>query len=158
MNDVALELEPVSAEEIIVITQEVWSSFLQLELEPVGTDPRSSATEGLVATVQLSGAWAGAVQLECPPGHAAAAAGQMFSTAAAGLSEEQVHDALGELANIVTGNVKSLLPSPSALSLPSVASGGSGEAPLPGASLVCRVAFVAAPGDLHVSVWKERSR
>ena len=155
MRDLVLELPPVELDDIIAITQQVWSSFLDLELtaRPPGT--AELATPALSATLRISGAWQGAVVLECTADHAAAAAAVMFSTAPGSASQEQARDALGELANVVAGNIKSLLPAPSALSMPSVTWAGRPDGPpVCGLLLLRQVAFVALPGILRVSIWK----
>lgn len=159
MNDALLELPPVSADDIITITQEVWSSFLDLELTAVPCEAAVLTGPVLVAVVRISGAWEGAVQLECSPDHAHAAAAAMFAGGAGTTSGDDASDALGELANIVSGNVKSLLPAPSALSIPSVqpipsSTGSAGDAEPTAPEPLRRVAFIAAPGPLHVSIWK----
>jgi chemotaxis protein CheX len=78
----------------------------------------------------------------------------MFAADPGTLSADEVGDALGELTNMVGGNIKSLLPAPSKLSIPSVAGGESYTVRVPGAVLVERVALVCAAGPLHISIWK----
>lgn len=151
MNDILLELD-----DLITITQDVWSSFLDLELTAVPVDSAPLSGDVLTATVRISGAWEGSVRLECMPDHAVAAAAEMFAGAGAGVGAEAL-DALGELANVVSGNVKSLLPAPSVLSIPTVRTAKAGspaEATGPAEELVRQVVLVATPGPLHVSIWK----
>ena len=50
-------------------------------------------------------------------------AGRMFSIAPEEVKEDDIRDALSELANIIAGNVKALLPAPSHLSLPTYLGG-----------------------------------
>jgi chemotaxis protein CheX len=154
MSQTVLDEFPVTSSDIIEITREVWSSFLSLEIEPVDAD--SAPLEGLRITgvVSISGAWQGSVVLECAHAHAVAAAEAMFAADPGSLSDDEVGDALGELTNMVGGNVKSLLPAPSALSIPSVAEGDNLTVRVPGAVLTDRVALVSAAGLLHVSLWK----
>ena len=156
MTDTLLQDLPVTAEHIIEITREVWSSFLQLELEPV--DPDTMPVDGprFTGVVNISGAWQGSVVVECAAAHAVAAAEAMFAAEPGSLSGDEVGDALGELTNMVGGNIKSLLPAPSALALPSVAEGDSYTVRVPGADLVSKVALVCASGIVHVSLWKVR--
>lgn len=153
MSDTGLEQLPVGADDIIAITNEVWSSFLDLELTAVSPEEAVLVAPVLTAVVTISGAWEGAVLLECPAAHAAAAAACMFSTPTTPPSDEEARDALGELANVVAGNVKSLLPAPSALSMPAVTSAGPPQR-VAGATRCRHVAFAAPAGVLHVSIWK----
>ena len=62
------------------------------------------------------------------------------------LDEEDIEDGLGELANVVGGNVKAVLPGPSALGLPVV-----GAAPVAGSD-TCRVDLLWRGRSLTISV------
>ncbi len=154
MTHTVLEEVPVTTSDLIQITGEVWSSFLSLELDPV--DPSTAPLVGprITGVVAISGSWQGTVVLECALPHAVAAAEAMFAADPGTLSGDEVSDAFGELTNMVGGNVKSLLPAPSALSIPSVAEGESYTVRVPGAVLVDQVALQCAAGSLHVSLWK----
>lgn len=159
MNDALRELPPVSSDDIIAITRDVWASFLDLELTAVPAEAAVLTGPVLAAVVRISGAWEGSVQLLCTQEHAAAAAAGMFARRVGEVSGDEVCDALGELANIVSGNLKSLLPAPSVLSIPCVrpvssAASASGKPERGAGEPLRRVAFVCAPGLLHVSIWK----
>ena len=159
MSDTVRELPHVSSDDLVAITSQVWSSFLGLELADVPAETAVLAGPVMSAVVRISGAWEGAVRVECPRQHAADAAARMFSIEPSTASDSDARDVLGELANVVTGNVKSLLPAPSALSMPAVTSALATEtAAVSGTVLVRRVAFVAMPGVLHVSVWEADAR
>lgn len=147
-----VDTPPVTADQLTQIAQDVWASFLQLELEQVAHVPLTGRT--VTGCVLVSGEWQGSVFLEVPAQHATAAAEAMFAADAGSLSADEVSDALGELTNMVGGNVKSLLPAPSKLSLPSVAEGESYTVRVPGAVLLDRVALACVAGPLHISVWK----
>jgi len=67
----------------------------------------------------VSEAWTGAVEVLCSRGMAQRAAAIMFRQPAQGISEDQLKDTVGELANITAGNVKQALPDLSTLTLPS---------------------------------------
>ena len=156
MTDTASEPATITAEEVVEITREVWQSFLGIDLEPFLADeadlpPTGASMSGVVG---ISGAWTGSVAVECALEHARAAAEAMFAADAESLAPEEVADAWGELTNMVGGNIKSLLPAPSKLSLPSVAEGLSYTVRVPGAVLVDEVTLVCEAGPLHVSVWK----
>jgi hypothetical protein len=62
------------------------------------------------------------------------------------LDDEDIEDGLGELANVVGGNVKAVLPGPSALGLPEV-----GSAPAAGPD-TCRVDLLWRGQSLTISV------
>ncbi len=86
--------------------------------------------------------------------HAQAAAEAMFDADPGSLSEQEVSDALGELTNMVGGNIKSLVPAPSKLSLPSVSEDVNYTVRVPGAVLLSRVALLCSDAPVLVSVWK----
>jgi chemotaxis protein CheX len=146
-------MEVVSTSDIVTITSDVWSSFLDTDLEQVD-DAFESSGELVTGVVAVSGAWRGWIVLECATGTARLVAAAMFLMSPELIRDDDVADALGELANMIGGNVKSLLPAPSRLSLPTVVRDG--WQPEPGAGLVNRVAFAAGPGaePVRITVWE----
>jgi hypothetical protein len=99
--------------QVLPLVEDLFASLLQLPVEATTT---CDASTHLVASVQLSGAWRGSVTITCPPSLAAQIATTMLDTAQP--SHEDLQDCLGELANILGGNLKPFFPSPSQLSLP----------------------------------------
>ena len=146
----------VTPDQITEIAQEVWESFLSMSLLPHPLGPDAPALEGRTTTgcVHVSGEWTGSVFLSCDTAVAAAAAEAMFAADPGSLSSDEISDALGELTNMVGGNVKSLLPAPSRLSVPTIAVGEPGSVRIPGAVLLDRVVLLSAPGPVHISIWK----
>lgn len=106
------------------------------------TDPR----EGMRAAgcVQVTGAWEGAVLVFCAEELAGAFAAAMFGTPAQEVTDDEVRDALGELANMVAGNVKAQLPSQTQLSLPTVVRGRDLSVDVPGATIETAAGFRCA--------------
>ena len=104
--------------------------------------------------MHISGAWDGSVFVEATKAHAESAAEAMFASEAGTLSREEVGDALGELTNMVGGNVKGLLGVTTKLSLPSIAGGESYTLRIPGAEIVDRVLLQSASGPVRISVWQ----
>ncbi len=77
----------------------------------------------MTGIVQISGGFSGAIHLICGRSVIRAAAAQMFSVEEKELVDDDLRDALGELTNMVGGNVKTLLPGSESLSLPTVIEG-----------------------------------
>jgi chemotaxis protein CheX len=127
-----------TTEDLLEITSEVWSSYLDVEgdqpLLPLVTPGEA---RGVCASVSLTGAWRGHVVVVCSANASREAAAALMGIDTDSVSDEDVADALGELANVIGGNLKSLLPEPSALSLPHVVSGE--HVFWPAVSEVCRV-------------------
>ena len=66
-------------------------------------------------------------------------------------------DAVGELANMVGGSLKGLVPGPSRLSLPTVVDGSDYSTKIPGAKQVVQAALSAAGEPLIVTVLRRVS-
>lgn len=128
--------------EIRQITEMVWASMLERDLQPGNClDWQAGPHQMLMGAVHLNGDWEGAVTLNCSANLARQFASILFGTEEQSTTPEQTADVLGELANIVGGNIKGLLPAPSQLSLPSVTEGSDYQALLPGGQVVSKVAF-----------------
>jgi chemotaxis protein CheX len=96
---------------IISSTGEVFSMMVGIDAragEPVidGSDP--GPTEGVVALVGLAGRWVGTGTVSCSPDDACWLAGKMLGAEYTSVNED-VLDALGEIANMVIGNIKTNL-------------------------------------------------
>jgi chemotaxis protein CheX len=111
----------IARDDAVALVEHIWGLVLGLPAR-VTTSPPPEA--GLAMHVPVRGAWAGYVVLHCDPALARLAAGRMFGVAPEGVTDEQTHDALGELTNILGGNLKRLLPGSSSLGLPSAVSPG----------------------------------
>jgi chemotaxis protein CheX len=109
---------------ITVATREVFSMMLGMDV--AAGEPfmgRSAGTEsGVLALVGLAGPWMGTGSLSCSPRLACRVASQMLMSEYAAVDDE-VLDAVAEVANMVIGNVKTELErivGPMALSTPTV--------------------------------------
>lgn len=111
-------------DDVRALTEEVWSTFLG-HTEPLSTAPAQPFTPQWSASVTIKGEWNGMVALELTRAGAHRVTCGMLGMDPESdeTSEADVVDAIGELVNMVGGNVKSLLPGPHQLSLPLVASG-----------------------------------
>ncbi|MCZ4497985.1 MAG: chemotaxis protein CheX [Marmoricola sp.] len=113
-----------SLTDVQMVVEEVWSTFLGAE-EPLLPGAPGELTVGWSAAVAVSGEWDGMVSVELPTAMAEEVTRRMLGLGdePASAVDEDVADAVGELVNMIGGNVKSLMPGPSALSLPVVAAG-----------------------------------
>jgi len=134
------------------ITSSVWRAFLP-ESDDIVAVPASPADASLTGTVFLSGEWNGLVSLTCSSAAATAAAALMFGTSIDDVSPSDVLDAVGELVNIVGGNIKGMLPPPTGLSLPSVTDGTLHVDSRAGADLIVDVQLSWMGEPVHVAVW-----
>jgi chemotaxis protein CheX len=76
--------------------------------------------EFMRGSVTIEGVSHAIVTVDCSELLARRLGGAMFDVEASSLSDEEVADALGEIANIIGGNIKALLPGPSQLGLPEI--------------------------------------
>jgi chemotaxis protein CheX len=106
----------------------------------------------MTATVQIAGDFDGAVHVSCTSEVAFAVAARMFATPAASLAAPEVRDALGEIANMVAGNLKGRLAGSSSLSLPTVVQGRSLEVTRLGSEDLATIGFLIPGGRILVRV------
>lgn len=126
--------------QLLDITRNVWTEFLGIGLAPVQSEksPSRSSLSGCLASVTIDGEWNGFVAVACSRPLARRAAASMFGVASDAVTTDQIEDTIAELANIIGGNVKAILPCPSRLSLPAyqevplatLGSGGVGQSVL----------------------------
>lgn len=128
-----------TSEDLLEITEQIWTSYLDFEgLNPLIPVPALQGTPTVFAWVSVTGAWRGHVVVACSgPASKNVAAALLGIEDRDEIGEADMADALGELANIIGGNVKGLMPEPSALSLPQVVEGE--RALWPGATEACRI-------------------
>ena len=104
------------------IADEVWPSLVG-DGEAFVPVPVPPPAEVVSAWVDIIGPWTGSVVLTCAPTTAAALTESVLMTRPPTVvDEEDVADALGELANVLGGNIKSVLPGESRLGLPQIGS------------------------------------
>ncbi len=152
--DAGTSAPDITPEQVRSIAQDVWQSLLSLGLAADGGAGGPLTGRTVTGCVHISGEWDGSVFLQVASDHARTAAEAMFAADPGSLSASEVSDALGELTNMVGGNIKALLPAPSTLSLPSVSEGESYTVWVPGAVLLFRVALRCGDDPVLVSVWK----
>ena len=142
-----------SSFDVLAVVEEVWTTFLGGEpLVPVVPEP--DGTERVTtwdAAVTVSGAWYGVIAVSVADDLALSVTEAMLGVGSGGapVASEDVVDALGELVNVIGGNIKSLMPGPSKLSLPLVA-----RAPIRSGGVVetCRLDLAWAQQRLVVTV------
>lgn len=141
----------ISQDDVVLATEDVWLSVLNMaphRSADAGPEPELS----LVGVVQITGWWTGAVTIQVPSGLAGRLAGAMFrlTDREPGL-DEQV-DALGEITNMIGGQLKGLLDGPCQLSLPAVVAGGGYRIRMPGGRTMHEVPFDCEQHRFVVSV------
>nr|HEX4315837.1 chemotaxis protein CheX [Kofleriaceae bacterium] len=110
-----------------------------LELDAVRVDASPDLDDELVARVDIAGSWVGSLIVRAAGDLADVAARVMFGGDDIGDAERE--DAVGELANVVAGNLAPLVAAPARLSVPVVPAG---RAALAERRQVARAQFVIA--------------
>ncbi|HPF70733.1 MAG TPA: chemotaxis protein CheX [Candidatus Krumholzibacteria bacterium] len=141
------------------LTEQVDTVLASLREDPVspldGPDYGNRGTEyWTTACVHISGNWQGVVSAECSYAMAVDIAAAMFMMEPDELSEDEVRDALGEVANLLAGQFKIDLPEGCALSLPTVTKGLDYLINVPGSQLSQRVSVAQAGQCMVVSVFE----
>lgn len=110
------------ANELARLVQRLWRTTLQLPLREtpdVSTPPGAALT----ASIRFGGSMHAVLSVTCGDALARQIAASMFRARPDRIGDRDVHDALGEVVNIVGGMAKALLEPSSQLGLPQIAEG-----------------------------------
>lgn len=144
------------ATDIDDVTRQVWEHVLALTpttVHPDDCDPDDDRVCTVSSSVHIIGGWSGAVSLAMTPDLTLEIASRMFDATAEDLSAEEVDDAVGEMANMIGGNVKSLLGGVAQLSMPTVTRGP--RPSFPGTEIAENVAYRVAGHPFRVTLHRE---
>jgi CheY-specific phosphatase CheX len=125
---------------VVQVVDTVFKTMLGLKVEPYPMDwvrPPDMVT----AAVYFAGSWQGAVLLECTRSQACTFAQLLMSIGPPTTVDDDVRDTLGELANMLAGNLKSVLPGGVVISMPSVIEGSDYSIQICGNRSIERVPF-----------------
>lgn len=108
----------LSTADLANILDEIWQTMVVAGSQAPA--PAMSSGAPLHAYVSVTGEWDGDIVIACSMRIAQWVATQLLQIPIEEITSDDVSDALGELANVVGGAVKSLMPQPSTLSLPTL--------------------------------------
>lgn len=103
------------------VTANVFDTILELPVNAT-RDPYDSHSSWFTGAVYYAGEWQGALMVECSREQAMDWAARFMSLTPP-VTVDDARDGLGELTNIIAGNLKPLLPPGVGLSIPSVVQG-----------------------------------
>ena len=138
-------------------TNEVFTTMLGIEIAAGETETALTAgcaQSGVVALLGLAGDWIGSGSLSCSPEFACKMASQLLM-AEYGAVNEEVLDAVAEVANMIVGNVKTTLEEklgPMGLSTPTVIFGRNFETHSVGNRDWVIVPFTSGEETMHVQI------
>jgi chemotaxis protein CheX len=151
------DLYAPTRDDLAEIVEQVWSAYL----DPEGINPLipldDMAVDGDVhSSVSITGSWHGHIVVACSAGAAKLVAAAFLMVEPAEVTDADLADVLGELANIIGGNVKSMLPDGCFISLPHVVTAPASVNHWPSASMVCELAGIWAGEQVSISMWQSR--
>jgi chemotaxis protein CheX len=138
------------------IAQSIFATMFELELFRTDDDSPGDE-ESLIATVHIAGAWTGCVLIALSPGIARITAAHMLSLAADAVTTEDEREVASEIVNMVGGNLKSLLPAPSFLSLPTIISGADFGLLMHEAELVDSLTLDSETGRVQIRLYEKKN-
>lgn len=111
--------------ELVEIVQRLWERTLKLPLQhlPKAEVLFVETSPALTASIRFGGSFPALLSFTCSEELAHCIAAAMFQVRTGRVSERDVHDAVGEVINILGGNLKAVLSPSCQLALPSVAAG-----------------------------------
>jgi len=143
-------------DEVVQIVQSIFSTMLGIEVQ-ASDDSSYTSKDRVTSAVYLEGAWKGAVSLECNRSQACQFAAKFLAIDPPEGVDDDVRDVLGELANMIGGNVKSTMGADVRLSLPSVIEGKDYELRICGSAVQDRVGFDFEGGKFWVTILGEQT-
>jgi len=138
-------------DDLAQIVQSVFRTMMDMEVEPVHT-PWEPSQDRITAEVQFMGGWHGATLVECCGQPARRFAQHFMGIPLPESIDDDVRDVMGELANMVAGNLKSLLPRDVDLSIPLVVEGSDDALKLRGGNQLEQSYFTCPAGNFCVTL------
>ena len=148
MQSFAVEAYHSETEQIVT---GVFQTMLGCEVFPAADEGRSPAGS-VTAAIYFAGTWRGAVLVETSEESACQWTARLMSIPLPTKYSDDVQDAMGELVNMIGGNLKSVLPTGVGLSMPSVVQGRSYSLRVIGGSLTHRQSFAGELGPFSVTL------
>jgi chemotaxis protein CheX len=148
MSDAATR---VHREDLETVVGSVFATMMGLEVWP--SDEPCPAPAGMVtAAVYLTGEWTGAACVHVAPEQARAFAGCFLGMPAPDSVSDDVRDVMGELANMIAGNLKCTLSPGIRVSIPSVTDGPGYSLRVCGPHVASRTGYDTPAGPLWISL------
>lgn len=138
------------------VTESVYATMLGCGVTRT-EEPWQEQSAGFTAAVHYAGSWQGALLLECSAGQADRWAARLMSLVPP-IALDDARDSLGEIVNVLAGNLKPLLPGGVGLSIPSVVQGSDYSFRICGGNLCEILYFADESGPFRVTLVVTESR
>jgi chemotaxis protein CheX len=153
----SVEVE-VNEDDLAEMVGQVWESYLDPEgISPLIPTYDENQPSEVHSSVSISGSWTGHLVYACSNEAARRAAAAFLAMEVDEVSQEDLSDTLGELANIVGGNVKAMLPPGAFLSLPQVVLAPESTARFPNTERIGGVYGIWEGEPVSISMWHSRA-
>jgi CheY-specific phosphatase CheX len=133
------------------IVCDVFDTMLQYEIQEIADD-YSNPSDLVTAAIFFAGRWKGSVVIECSGPQACFFAERLMGIPRPTCMDDDVRDAMGEIVNMIGGNLKSVFPPGVSLSMPSVLEGSAYSYRICGSNQKLRFTFRGAAGLLWVTL------
>lgn len=131
-----------SSEEIFQLIQYIWATVLEVDVAPSRAALSADMGDGfLTGCVHITGDWEGTMTLSCPEELASLASSILLEVDQEAVTVDDMLDTVGELTNMIAGNLKGLIRGTCHISVPVVAHGLGRRFTAPGKNLLQRVTF-----------------
>jgi chemotaxis protein CheX len=137
------------------VVASVFATMMGLEVQP-WSEPYPGSPGMLTAAVYLTGEWEGAACVHAEPLQACAFAGRFLGVSTPQSISDDVRDVMGELANMIAGNLKCTIAPGIRVSVPSVTDGSEYSLRVCGTRVVCRTGFRTEAGPCWISLIEVR--
>jgi len=110
----------VDEQQILSLSQQLWNDHLGLRVSPLEGPGQEVDERTWSSCINISGAWQGALMLECPESIVRHAAVMLFASDGEETTTEDIEDALKELSVMMGKRMRQVLPEATKLSRPSI--------------------------------------
>ncbi|MEV6344491.1 chemotaxis protein CheX [Actinoplanes sp. NPDC051851] len=153
----SVEVE-VNESDLAEMVEQVWESYLDPEgISPLIPTYDENQPSEVHSSVSITGSWSGHIVYSSSRAAAQRAAAAFLAMEMEEVSEEDISDTLGELANIVGGNVKAMLPPGAQLSLPQVVLAPEASARYPNTERISGVYGLWEGEPVSISMWQSNT-
>ena len=145
---------PEALEAQVYVTQDVFRIMAGMEVESC-PEPFANYAQAIDSLLYYIGGAKGSLVLECSANVASAFAERVTGLPALSLNEEDVRDAVGELVNMIGGNLKALLPGDTVISTPLVFTSPRDLPLQENVSLISSLDFICEFGQFRLRLYRQ---
>lgn len=147
MTPMSKKIEQSYEEQISELVTSVFSTMLEAEVSAV---PQEHPDPAVTALIAFGGNWHGGFELRLDYSSAVTLAQRFLQADDMSEFNDDVRDAIGELANVIAGNLKAILPLGTTLGAPSIVEGKDYAIRICGQHIVGASSFASSLGSFDI--------